>query len=138
MSPDNLDFSKNARWCSRTARAHPKMEVTWRHMRARERWFEDFTFLFSFINSHLSAQLDNFQRGAAFRCVPFLNTHCLMVFQSLSSSSLFFCCLICLSVKKLKKNFSWLKMFYKKLNPMGQVPALVIDVLQNFRAIPFH
>ena len=38
---DNAKTSKNARWRSRTVRAHPKMEVTWRHMRAREGWFEE-------------------------------------------------------------------------------------------------
>ena len=38
---DSAKTGENARWRSRTARAHPKMEVTWRHMRAREGWFEN-------------------------------------------------------------------------------------------------
>ena len=32
--------SENARSLSRTSGAHPKIEVIWRLMRARERWFE--------------------------------------------------------------------------------------------------
>ena len=32
---------KSGRWHSWTAQAHPKIEVIWRHMRARERWFEE-------------------------------------------------------------------------------------------------
>ena len=32
---------KNARSHSQTARAHPKMEVILRHIRAKERWFEE-------------------------------------------------------------------------------------------------
>ena len=37
---DCAKTSKNARSCSRTARAYPNIEVIWRHMRAKERWFE--------------------------------------------------------------------------------------------------
>ena len=33
---------KNACSRSRTAQAHPKIEVNWRHMRARERLFEEY------------------------------------------------------------------------------------------------
>ena len=40
MSLDNL--GENVRSHSRTERAHPKIEVIWRHMRARERWFEEY------------------------------------------------------------------------------------------------
>ena len=38
---DSAKTGENARGRSRTARAHPEMEVTWRYMRARESWFED-------------------------------------------------------------------------------------------------
>ena len=38
---DCTKTGENAPSRSRTARAHPKIEVFWRHMRARERWFEE-------------------------------------------------------------------------------------------------
>ena len=38
---DSAKTGKIARWCGWTAQAGPKMEVILRHMRARERWFED-------------------------------------------------------------------------------------------------
>ena len=37
---DRAKIGENARSHNRTAQAHPKIEVIWRHMRARERWFE--------------------------------------------------------------------------------------------------
>ena len=37
---DCAKTGKIARSCSQTAWAHPEIEVIWRHMRARERWFE--------------------------------------------------------------------------------------------------
>ena len=37
---DCAKTGENARSRSQTARAHPKIKVIWRHMRARERWFE--------------------------------------------------------------------------------------------------
>ena len=39
---ESAKTGENARWCSRTARAHPKIEVIWRQMRARERWFDEY------------------------------------------------------------------------------------------------
>ena len=39
---DCAKIGKNARSRSRTARAHPKIEVIWRQMRARERWFDEY------------------------------------------------------------------------------------------------
>jgi len=38
---DSAKTGENARWRSRTARARPKIEVILRHMRVRERWFEE-------------------------------------------------------------------------------------------------
>ena len=38
---DRAKIGENARSHNRTAQAHPKIEVIWRHMRARERWFEE-------------------------------------------------------------------------------------------------
>ena len=38
---DCAKTGENVRSRSRTARAHPKIEDIWRHMRARERWFEE-------------------------------------------------------------------------------------------------
>ena len=40
---DTAKASENARPCSRTARARPKIAVIWKFMRAREGWYDSYT-----------------------------------------------------------------------------------------------